>query len=113
MRRVLAIIAGAATASLGALILGEYPFTGATPYVAALLFGLAVTEVVLAIDRFPRPVTVASAPVLTLAGMIWSVWISTNHLRSPIPSGGWLAPVLGAAASVLWFRTVRTKPDPR
>ena len=39
MRLVLAVIAGAAVAAFGGLILGEYPFTGATPYVAGVLFG--------------------------------------------------------------------------
>ena len=40
LRAVLGLVCAAAAAGLGALILGEYEFTGSLPYVAGPLFGL-------------------------------------------------------------------------
>src|SRR5687767_3656416 len=51
MRPALAVVAGAAVAAFGALILGEYEFRGTMPYVAGVLFGLVVAEAVVGVAR--------------------------------------------------------------
>jgi hypothetical protein len=101
MRQVLAVFAGAAVAAFGGLILGEYPFTGVTPYIAGVLFALVVAEVVLAISRHPGPGTAVAAAVCTTGGLGWALWISSGQGLAPVPAGGWAALVIGAAVALI------------
>jgi len=110
MRLVLAVIAGAAVAAFGGLILGEYPFTGATPYVAGVLFALVVAEVILSVIHThylhsprlpPSPTTAVAAALCTLGGLGWAIWISTGHFLDTIPIGAWAALVIGAVVALL------------
>ncbi len=101
MRLVLAVIAGAAVAAFGGLILGEYQMAGYTPYVAGPLFGLSVAEVILAVGRKPGMATALAAAVCTVAGLGWAVWIFSGEGLAPIPAGAWVALGLGAAAGLL------------
>ena len=47
---------GALLCALGALILGEYEFSGVTPIGAGILFGLVISEVVIEICGTRHPV---------------------------------------------------------
>ncbi len=76
-------------------MLGEYPFTGATPFVAGILFGLVVSEVMLAFRPVRAPALGAVGGALCGAGLGWAVWISSGHGVAPIPFGAWLAVGLG------------------
>src|SRR6476620_4470379 len=51
MRHLLGVLAAAAAAAFGGLVLGEYELTGVMVFVAAGLFGLAVGEVLVAVAR--------------------------------------------------------------
>jgi hypothetical protein len=95
MRRVASVIAGAAAAAVGGLVLGEYPFTGWTPWVAGVLFALVVTEVMITIGRRHGPVVAVGGGVFSAGGLGWAVWISSGRGLEPIPRGGWIAIVLG------------------
>lgn len=114
MRPVLAMVAGAATAAFGAVILGEYQLTGLTGVIAGALFGLAVAEVVLTVGgRSLRGVAEQVAvAVFTAAGLAWTAWISAGHLWSDVPGGAWLGLVVGAVASPLWLRSGARRPPP-
>jgi hypothetical protein len=87
-------------AAIGGLILGEYPFTGVTPYIAGVLFALVVAEVIISISRQSGIVTAVAAAVCTVGGLGWAVWISTGKGIDPIPIGGWMALVVGAVVAL-------------
>jgi hypothetical protein len=108
MRLVLGLLAGAATAAFGALILGEYQLAGFTGVIAGALFGLAVAEVVLtaagpsiAPNLVPAMVAVA---LFTVCGLAWAGWISAGHVWRYVPNGAWLGAVTGAALAPWWLR---------
>src|SRR5579864_9096178 len=101
MRQIVSLVVGAAAAAVGGLVLGEYPFTGWTPYVAGLLFALVVTEVMLSVGRRHGPVLGIGGAVLTTAGLGWAVWISSGRGVAPVPSGGWIAILLGVVVGLV------------
>ncbi|HEX3539251.1 MAG TPA: hypothetical protein VHT75_02300 [Acidimicrobiales bacterium] len=100
-RLVVGVVTGAAVAVMGGLILGEYPFTGVTPYVAGVLFALVVAEVILSISRRQDLGTAAAAAVCTLGGLGLAVWISTGRGIDPVPIGGWMALAVGLVAALV------------
>jgi hypothetical protein len=101
LRLALALLAGAAVASLGAVILGEYPFTGVAPLAAGVLLGVLVGEVLVALRRARGALVGAVAAVYTGAAMVWAGWISTGHDLGRMASVGWVAVALGAVAGAV------------
>lgn len=122
MRQLLALAAGAATAALGAHILGEYELAGATAVVAGTVFGLVVGEVVVAVGRRQDLVPALAAAPLVAAGLVWAAWIWTGRPWSALRGGAWLAVVIGVVVTVVWVAGPRlrdaerpgdgTSPDP-
>ena len=106
MRRPVSLLAGAAVSALGALILGEYEFTGWFPYVAGVLFGLVVAETVVGVGHWRGPVPAVAAATLSAAGLAWAAWIDSGEGLEPWPSLAWVAMALGAGAAALraWGR---------
>lgn len=101
VRLITGILFGAGVAALGGWILGEYPFTGFTPYIAGVLFALVVTEVMLSIShRHDRVIAIAGA-ICTVGGLGLAVRISTGNGIDPIPIGGWVALGVGAVVALL------------
>jgi hypothetical protein len=109
MRPLLAVAAAAAASALGGLILGEYPLTGTTPFVAGALFGLVVAELVVVVAGRGGPATAvtAAAAVLAAAGMVWAAWISAGRDWHYVPGAAWGGVVVAPLAVVLWLRTGR------
>lgn len=69
-RSLLGLLGAAAASAFGALVLGEYEFTGTLPFLAGPLFGLAVGEVVVAVGR-ARALTVGmAAAAVAAAGVV-------------------------------------------
>lgn len=110
MRLALSVVAGAAVAAFGALILGEYEFKGTMPYVAGPLFGLVVAEVVLAVARRATPPLAVAAAALSSAGLVWAAWISSGRDWDYVPSAAWAAVALGAAVALV--RMLRSSGRP-
>src|SRR5579864_847812 len=104
LRRMAALAATVAAAALGAVIVGEYELVGFTPYVAGLLFGLAVAEVELTVGRDARVPAAVAAGVLAAAGWLWAAWISSGEGVSPFPIGGWTGAAVAAAVGFAWVR---------
>lgn len=107
MRPLLAVVAAAVTAALGALILGEYELAGVTPFVAGALFGLVVAEAAVATagrrSGAPAVTTVAvAAPLAAGAGMVWAAWISSGRDWSFVPGEAWAGVALAALAAAAW-----------
>ncbi|MGI8492478.1 MAG: hypothetical protein ACR2KC_04330 [Acidimicrobiales bacterium] len=99
MKRVaLAALAGLVLAGAAAVILGEYPFTGWTPYLAAAIVPLVLWGALSAIVDRPGPSPWVAAGVLSSGGLAWAVWISTGHGLDPVPAGGWAA----IGSSLVW-----------
>jgi hypothetical protein len=101
-RRPLAALAGAAVAAAGALILGEYDFSGATPYLAGVLFGLVVAEAVLTVARRGTPPLAVAAGLEAAGGLAWAAWISSGRGLAPFPASGVAAAVIGAVVAAGW-----------
>lgn len=103
-RRIAAVTATAAAAALGALILGEYDLSGATPYIAGVLFGLAMAEVTLTVGRDARVWAAAASAALAVAGWMWAAWISSGQGVAPIRLGEWLGAVVAGVVGFAWVR---------
>ena len=110
MRRPLSLLAGASVAALGALILGEYEFVGWFPWVAGVLFGLVVAEVVVTIGAWRGTVPALASAVLGAGGLAWAAWITTGEGIEPWPATAWLAMALAAAAAVARSRGTGRAP---
>lgn len=98
MRTVLTLALGAGLAAGAALIVGEYPFTGVTPYLAAVLVPAVIGAAVVWTGQGHPGRLWAATAVLSAAAMAWAVWISTGRGLDPVPVGGWAAIV----AALVW-----------
>jgi hypothetical protein len=104
-------VCAALVAALGALILGEYEFTGTLPWIAGPLFGLAVGETVVAVGQSRATVPAAIGAFLAGGGIVWAGWIDSSEGVEPIHAGVWVAAALAAVATFL--RTVDLRPASR
>jgi hypothetical protein len=115
-RPVLGVLAGAAVAALGAVILGEYPFSGLVVLGAGVLFGLFVAEAVVGASGARGKGPVGVSTVLTVVGLVWAAWIAEAHDLGGVDPEGWLAVALGAVAAGLRAKTPRagagSPPEP-
>jgi len=109
MRQAVAVVAGAGAAVLGALILGEYEFSGVLPLVMGVLFGLAVAEVVTWVGRGATAVSSVAAAALTATGLLVAGWISVHHRHEAVPVGAWTAAALGAVTAAVRSRSARRR----
>ena len=100
-RALLGLVLGAATAAIGALILGEYEFTGVLPWVAGLLFGLAIGEVVVGVGKARHPLVGAVAAACSFAGIAWAGWIDSTQGVEPVKGLVWVSAALAAATAYL------------
>lgn len=103
VRTVLAMVIGAVLAALAAVILGEYNFSGAVPWVAGVAVPAIVGEATALVAGEPiRPETWLVVAALSAGGLAWGAWISEGGGLSPIPLGGWVAVALGALIPILF-----------
>ncbi|CAN5583435.1 hypothetical protein BH20ACT2_BH20ACT2_18560 [soil metagenome] len=103
-RAILGLVVGGLVAAFGALLLGEYEFTGFTPFFAGPIFGLVVAEVVVSIGRL-RSTSVATTTAAAVAlGLLWAAWRNSGEGVAPLSGLVWPAMVLGAVAAAvrLW-----------
>lgn len=101
LRAGMGVVCGVATAALGALILGEYEFTGYLPFVAGPLFGLVVGEVVVGVGKVRAWPVASLSAVAAFAGIVWAGWIDSSQGVEPVKALVWVAAVLAAAAAAL------------
>ena len=99
---VFGLLAGAAVAAFGALVLGESPVTERTALLAGPLFGLAVGEGVLAGAGTPARNLAVPAAVLAAGGLMWGVWISAGRDWSYVGWAAWGAVALGMVVASCW-----------
>lgn len=109
-RAALGLALAAMACALGALILGEYQFSGITPYFGAALFGLVIGELVAEVGRLRSPLVGVVAALLVAGALLWAAWISTSEGLRPLPGEVWPAMAIGAACA--GWRTGRwTRPS--
>jgi ABC-type cobalamin transport system permease subunit len=115
-RPLLGVAAGAAVAAAGALLLGEYNFSGWPIFAGCALLGLFVSEAVASAGRRRGLGAGVLSAVLAAAGLTWSAWISSGRDLSQLPSDGWVAVALGAFAAGLMalspWRAGDNRPGP-
>jgi hypothetical protein len=117
VRRTLAVLAAAAVAALGGVILGEYEFTWTLAPIAGVLFGLFVAEATVTIGRERGLTWAVWTAVCSAAGLAWAGWISVRRTHHGLQGAAWAAIVLGALAAGLRARPVServsgTTPEP-
>ena len=101
LRAGIGIVCGVAAAALGALILGEYEFSGTLPFVAGPLFGLVIGEIVVGVGRVRSLVAGAVASGAAFAGVVWAGWIDSSEGVEPVKALVWVAAPLAAGAAML------------
>ncbi len=99
LRAALGVLCGVATAALGALILGEYEFTGSLPFAAGPLLGLAIGEVTVGVGRVRTVPMAVVAAALGFGAITWAGWISSGEGLEPIKPLVWVAAVLAAVTA--------------
>jgi hypothetical protein len=114
LRTVSGLVCAAAVAALGALILGEYEFTGTLPYIAGPLFGLAIGEVTVAVGHTRSTAAAAAACLISMGGVTWAGWIDSSSGVEQFHSGVFAAAALAGVAAFLRtidLRASRHHPD--
>lgn len=93
-RLLLAVVAAAAVGALGALVLGEYAFTGITVMGSGVVLGLFIGEAALAVRRDKGRDLAAACAMVGWAAMTWAGWIALGHDLSFLEATGVVAILL-------------------
>ena len=109
-RVALGVIVGALLCALGALILGEYEFSGVTPIGAGVLFGLVISEVVIEIGGTRHPVLGVVTGAMVAGALAWAAYVSSGEGLRPFPTEAWIAMALGGVTAA--WRTGRRHARP-
>lgn len=104
MRVVLGVLAAAVTAAAAGLIMGEYELRGVLPYIAGILFGLAVAEAAITAGASRSWALAVPAAVLAFAGLTWSANIDAGGEFGLIAGSRWIGSVLAGLAAAWWIR---------
>jgi hypothetical protein len=109
MRLVAAGVLGAAIAAVAAVILGDYPLSGAVPWFAAVVIpgviGVTLTAVA---GRYRSALWAATGP-LSAASLAWGVRIATGWGLDPVPRAAWTAIAIGLVWPIGWAALSRTR----
>lgn len=110
MRRILALVAAAAVAAVGAVILGEYAIAGVVGLGAGLVFGLLVAEAAVGVGGAGSVALALGSALASGTGMVWAAWISTGRDLDRLAPEGWVAVALAAAGAAVRARPPRPAP---
>lgn len=98
VRMVLAALAGAAVTVASAVVLGDYPLTGAVPWITPVLIPLLIgVAMVLTAGTQKRWLWVATGPLGAVA-VLWGARIATAWGIDPWPVSWWGV----AAVALVW-----------
>jgi hypothetical protein len=100
-RALFGLVLGAVVAALGALILGEYEFTGTLPWIAGVLFGLVVGEVVASVGRSRHVAVAVASALLAFGGIAWAGWIDSTEGVAPVKAVVWASATLAGGTAFL------------
>jgi hypothetical protein len=99
-RVLLGLVCAAGAATAGALMLGEYEFTGLLPFAAGPMFGLVIGEVAVSVGRSRTPVVGGIVAAMAFAGVAWAGWIDSTQGLEPVKGLVWVAAGLAALAAL-------------
>ena len=105
MRLSLAVLLGAGTAAVCAVVLGDYPLSGVVPWAAAVVIPLLVGVVMTAVAGGHRSALWVATGPLALGAMAWGVRIATGWGLDPVPGACWVAMALAFVWPVGWGLT--------
>ncbi len=111
MRLVLGLVTAAGVGALGAVILGEYTFTGVAVLGSGLVLGLFVAEPAVSLSRRRGAALGIACALIAGVAMTWSAWISSGHDLSFLEPEGWVAVGLAALAAGIRGWWSRPAPD--
>ncbi len=108
VRTLAGLVVALATAWLGGLILGEYPFTGILPVLGGFLLGVTVVGAAAFVEGDDPPKwAIVAASAFAVWGEWRAAWIDAGG-HGPLPTEAWYA--MAAAALGGLFRLI---PPPR
>jgi hypothetical protein len=116
VRVMVALILGAGVAAAGAVVLGDYPLSGAVPWLAALIIpGLSGASMALAAGAGgPALLLSLAAGAFGGGAVAWGVRIATGYGLDPVPASAWasigLAAAWPVAGSAVWRLMAGSKP---
>ncbi len=111
MRQVVAVLAGAVLAFIGAVVLGEYVLRGVTALVGFPLYAVAVAELTVAIGRRLSLAALAALAAVVATGLSWALWISFGHFRNDVqpPLLSWAMVGVAVVVALAWGRPRRRR----
>jgi hypothetical protein len=115
VRLFLGLAAASAVGVLGALILGEYSFSGLTVIGAGAALGLFAAETARAAARGGGARLAVGCAAVAAASMVGAAWIATGHDLSFLDPEGWVAVVIAAVVAGVrawWSRPAPGTPPP-
>jgi hypothetical protein len=98
MRLVVAVLAGLTGVVSCAVVLGDYPLSGAVPWAAALLIPLLIGVAMTLVDHRHAGALWLMAGPLGAGSIAWGVRIATGWGLDPVPAAAWAAMVI----ALLW-----------
>lgn len=102
LRSLLALVAASAIAAVGAVLLGEFAFSGVSVVFSAVLLGLLVGEVTVTVAKTASPILAVAASLLTVVSLMGAAWTFSSQRLGDIAVSGWFA--VGAGAVTAWIR---------
>ena len=100
-RALLGLVCGAAAAAVGAVMLGEYEFTGTLPFSAGPVFGLVIGEVVVGVGHSRARWAGIAAGLMAFSGVAWAGWIDSSQGLQPVRVLAWVAAALAAVTALV------------
>lgn len=110
-RTLLSVLAATAVATIGAVLLGEFAFSGVSVIFSAVLLGLFVAETTVGLAKKPSQPLAVVAALLTALSLMAAAWTFTAHRLGSVVFSGWLAVALGAATAWIRARPRNTRND--
>jgi hypothetical protein len=111
MRLTLAGVVGLAVTAAGAVVLGDYPLSGAVPWAAAVVipFLIAISMQLVA-GRGRTAIWLAAGPLGAFA-LAWGFWVAAGYGLDTLPASCWAS----GAVALLWppaWGLLRTRRRP-
>lgn len=104
VRLALGIVAAALTAAVAGVIMGEYELRGVLPYVAGLLFGLAVAEAAITAGADRAWALAVPSALFAFLGLAWAAKIDAGGGIGRVAGARWISSCIAAAAALWWIR---------
>lgn len=123
MRSILASASGLAVTAAAAVVLGDYPLSGAVPWAAAVVIPFLIASAMLLVAgtggstapaRRRRTIIWSLTGPLAVISLAWGFRVATGYGLDPLPTSCWIAGAFGLAWPPAWgllrARSRRTAP---